>query len=146
MPTSAESVVASEEQTCAGASEPPSSPEAEGEPPSSDAEGEPPSLPVHPAPADLARDEPRRATRAARPPHYKIVETSTVTDESLEEIVNGWVAEGWTFDGFHFAMRESSKRPAMAFVVFTRSPQAVSTGKNGNAERERSQGHFSPRG
>jgi hypothetical protein len=51
---------------------------------------------------------------------WKIVETSSVTDESLEAIVNEWTAQGWTFDGMQFAMRESSRRPAMAFVVFTR--------------------------
>ena len=51
---------------------------------------------------------------------YKIVETSVVTDESLEAIVNRWVGEGWQLDGIQFAMRESSKRPAMAFVLFTR--------------------------
>ncbi|RLB54893.1 MAG: DUF4177 domain-containing protein [Deltaproteobacteria bacterium] len=51
---------------------------------------------------------------------YKVVETSTVTDEELEEIINNWVAAGWNFDGIQFAMRESSKRPAMAFVLFTR--------------------------
>jgi len=55
---------------------------------------------------------------------WKIVETSSVTDESLEAIVNEWTAQGWTFDGMHFAMRESSKRPAMAFVVFTRREEA----------------------
>ena len=27
---------------------------------------------------------------------------------------------GWKFDGLQFAMRESSKRPSMAFVFFTR--------------------------
>jgi hypothetical protein len=43
-----------------------------------------------------------------------------VTDESLEGIVNDWTAQGWTFEGMQFAMRESSKRPAMAFVLFTR--------------------------
>jgi len=52
---------------------------------------------------------------------YKIVETSTVTDDALEEIVNEWVSQGWIFDGIQFAMREASKRPAMAFVVFTRN-------------------------
>src|SRR5262249_6851435 len=26
----------------------------------------------------------------------------------------------WRFDGIHFAMRDSSKRPAMAFLLFTR--------------------------
>ena len=51
---------------------------------------------------------------------YKVVETSTVTDESLESIINDYVKKGWAFDGVQFAMRESSKRPAMAFVLFTR--------------------------
>jgi hypothetical protein len=51
---------------------------------------------------------------------YKVVETSSVTDEELERIVNEWVAQGWRFEGFHFAMREASKRPAMAFLSFTR--------------------------
>jgi hypothetical protein len=49
-----------------------------------------------------------------------VVETALVTDESLEAIVNDLVAQGWTFEGMQFAMRESSKRPAMAFVLFTR--------------------------
>lgn len=53
--------------------------------------------------------------------HYKVVETSDVSDEALEQILNEWVAEGWSFEGFHFAMRDSSKRPSMAFVTFTRS-------------------------
>jgi hypothetical protein len=52
---------------------------------------------------------------------WKIVETGSVTDESLEEIVNDWTARGWVFEGMQFAMRESSKRPAMAFVLFTRN-------------------------
>ncbi|PID39872.1 MAG: DUF4177 domain-containing protein [Proteobacteria bacterium] len=52
---------------------------------------------------------------------YKVVETQTVTDEDLEGIINEWVAEGWVFDGMQFAMRDSSKRPAMAFVVFSRT-------------------------
>ena len=51
---------------------------------------------------------------------YKIVETPNCTDEELERIVNEWVDNGWAFEGFQFAMRESSKRPAMAFVIFTR--------------------------
>jgi hypothetical protein len=55
---------------------------------------------------------------------WKIVETSSVTDENLEAIVNEWTSQGWTFDGLQFAMRESSKRPAMAFVVFTRREEA----------------------
>lgn len=52
---------------------------------------------------------------------YKVVETSDVTDVELERILNDWTARGWTLDSMQFAMRESSKRPAMAFVTFTRS-------------------------
>ena len=51
---------------------------------------------------------------------YKIVETSNVTDEELERIVNEWVSAGWVFEGFQFVTKESSKRPTMAFVIFTR--------------------------
>lgn len=52
---------------------------------------------------------------------YKVVELSTVTDESLEDALNEWTEKGYQLDGIHFAMRESSKRPAMAFVIFTRT-------------------------
>ncbi len=65
----------------------------------------------------------KRAGPAARRPrrsHYKVVELSTVDEASLERTVNEWVLRGWAFDGVQFAMRESSKRPSMAFVFFTR--------------------------
>ena len=58
-------------------------------------------------------------------PTYKVVELSTVTDEAIEDTLNEWTAQGWTLDGIQFAMRESSKRPAMAFVVFTRHLKSV---------------------
>ena len=51
---------------------------------------------------------------------YKVVETSLVTDETLEKIINEWTASGWHLEGLNFAMREASKRPAMAFVLFVR--------------------------
>ena len=51
---------------------------------------------------------------------YKVVELATVTDESLEQTLNEWTAQGYRLDGIHFAMRESSKRPSMAFLIFTR--------------------------
>jgi hypothetical protein len=54
---------------------------------------------------------------------YKVVETSVVTDEVLEGILNEWTAQGWQLETIHFAMREGSKRPAMAFVLFTRSAE-----------------------
>ena len=50
---------------------------------------------------------------------YKVVEIGTVTEEAIEEVLNTWSAKGWHFDGLQFAMRESSKRPAMAFALFT---------------------------
>lgn len=54
------------------------------------------------------------------PTVYKVVEVATVTDEELEKVLNEWTPRGWTLDGVRFAMRESSKRPSMAFVTFTR--------------------------
>jgi len=64
---------------------------------------------------------------------YKIVELGSVTDEEIEAAINEWVGpadpwgrpgRGWTFDGMHFALRESSKRPSMAFLSFTRPDDA----------------------
>jgi hypothetical protein len=51
---------------------------------------------------------------------YKVVETSIVTDDVLERILNEWVRKGWNFDGINFVVQESSKRPSMAFIVFIR--------------------------
>lgn len=53
-------------------------------------------------------------------PRYKVVEVSEVTDEALEAVLNEWTAKGWRFDAMQFAMREASKRPAMAFLTFIR--------------------------
>jgi hypothetical protein len=54
---------------------------------------------------------------------YKVVEVNTVSEDILEEILNEWTAKGWHFEGMQFAMRESSKRPSMAFVTFTREKE-----------------------
>jgi len=51
---------------------------------------------------------------------YKVVETSQVEDLSLEKIINDWTAQGWSFDQMQFAMRDGNRRPAMAFLIFTR--------------------------
>jgi hypothetical protein len=56
---------------------------------------------------------------------YKFVELSIVTDETLEETVNEWVARGWNLEGIRFVTTEHSKRPAMAFVSFTREMAAA---------------------
>ena len=53
--------------------------------------------------------------------YFKVVEVTTVTDEELERTINSWISQGYQFEGIQFAMREASKRPAMAFVFFTPS-------------------------
>ena len=57
---------------------------------------------------------------AERAGPYKVVELSEVTDERLEEALNEWTAQGFRLESLHFAMRESSRRPTMAFLVFIR--------------------------
>jgi hypothetical protein len=51
---------------------------------------------------------------------YRVVETSVVTDESLSHILNTETRAGWSYDGMSFVPNEASKRPRMAFVLFTR--------------------------
>lgn len=63
---------------------------------------------------------PAPARREVRGLTYKVVELSTVDEGTLEHSINEWVHRGWSFDGVQFAMRDSSKRPSMAFVFFTR--------------------------
>ncbi len=67
---------------------------------------------------------------------YKVVEVGTVTDEHLERVLNEWTAAGWVLEGIHFAMRESSKRPGMAFVVFTRAADEAETGTGSDGAAE----------
>ncbi len=52
---------------------------------------------------------------------YKVVEINEVTDQAIEKVLNERTRQGWTFDALHFAMRESSKRPSMVFLTFTRA-------------------------
>ena len=54
---------------------------------------------------------------------YKVVEIGVVTEDAIEETLNNWSSKGWHFDGLQFAMRESSKRPAMAFALFTQETE-----------------------
>lgn len=54
---------------------------------------------------------------------YKVVELSSVSDTEIEDALNEWTAEGWTLDNMQFAMRDSSKRPSMAFITFTRDEE-----------------------
>jgi hypothetical protein len=85
-------------------------------------------MPKKPKKPKKKRSRPR-ATAAAAPRaralHYKVVELSNVDEGALERTLNEWVSRGWTFDGVQFAMRESSKRPSMGFVFFTREGEPV---------------------
>lgn len=51
---------------------------------------------------------------------YKVVELTRVTDDEIENSLNTWTKEGYVLENIQFAMAESSKRPAMAFILFTR--------------------------
>ena len=59
---------------------------------------------------------------------YKVVETSQVTEDSLEEILNHWTAEGWRYDGMQFVVKESARRPSMAFVLFVKGDESEDAG------------------
>jgi len=88
-----------------------------------------------------------RRTAPAEPVvlHYKVVELSTVDERTLEEAVNTWVQQGWTVESVQFAMRESSKRPAMAFVFFTRPTRAAAPdAENAQARLQRLAGEGPP--
>lgn len=52
--------------------------------------------------------------------HYKVIELPVVTDEAIEAALNRWTAQGWQFESLQFVVREASKRPSMAFVLFVR--------------------------
>ena len=54
---------------------------------------------------------------------YNVVETSEVTEDSLEEILNHWTAEGWRYDGMQFVVKESARRPSMAFILFVKTEE-----------------------
>lgn len=71
------------------------------------------------------RAKSRRTKETSGPLQYKVVELSSVDEASLEQTLNQWASQGWTLDGIQFAMRDSSKRPSMAFVLFTRHGKAA---------------------
>jgi hypothetical protein len=56
---------------------------------------------------------------------YKVIELAMVSDQEIESVLNEWTAKGWTFDSMQFAMRDSSKRPAMAFITFVRTEEQI---------------------
>ena len=62
---------------------------------------------------------------------YKVVETSSVHDQALEEILNTWVPQGWRLESIQFAMSSTSKRPSMAFILFTQDGFMEPEGEDG---------------
>lgn len=52
---------------------------------------------------------------------YKVVEIGDVTDRSVETELNRWVRDGYRFESIHFVTQPGSRRPAMAFLFFTRT-------------------------
>jgi hypothetical protein len=49
---------------------------------------------------------------------YKFIELSIVTEQTIEDVVNDWVGQGWQLEGIRFVTSEHSKRPSMAYVSF----------------------------
>jgi hypothetical protein len=56
---------------------------------------------------------------------FKFVELAVVTEDTLEEAVNTWVARGWELEDIRFVITEHSKRPSMAFISFVRDAAAA---------------------
>lgn len=56
---------------------------------------------------------------------YRVVEVQSVTDDALTRVLNDETRKGWVFDGMTFVPNEASKRPKMAFVIFTREAEAA---------------------
>ena len=55
---------------------------------------------------------------------WKVVELSFVSDVEIEQVLNEWTRQGFALDNIQFAMRDSSKRPSMAFISFTKDEEA----------------------
>jgi hypothetical protein len=50
---------------------------------------------------------------------YHVIETTEVTAETLEHLLNRCAEKGWRFEGMNFVVKESARRPSMAFLLFT---------------------------
>ena len=52
---------------------------------------------------------------------FKVVEVSPVGEDTLEQALNDWTREGWSFQSLHFVCREGSHRPALAYLFFVQA-------------------------
>ena len=44
-----------------------------------------------------------------------------MADRQIEDVLNRWTGEGYRFESIHFVTQPGSRRPAMAFLVFSRA-------------------------
>lgn len=56
---------------------------------------------------------------------YKVVELASVTDREIESALNRWTADGYRIESVHFVCPPGSRRPSMAFLLFTRAAGPV---------------------
>ena len=47
---------------------------------------------------------------------YKVLEISPVDESALENALNRWSSEGWTFDRIEFVQQPGVRRPVIAYV------------------------------
>ena len=71
---------------------------------------------------------------------YKVVEIPDVVDREIEDALNRWTGEGYRFESIHFVTQPGSRRPAMAFLVFSRGAGPASGGAPAAGEDERPRG------
>ena len=55
---------------------------------------------------------------------YRVVELSEVSDHAIQDALNRESGEGFRFESIHFVTQQGSRRPAMAFLFFTREGRA----------------------
>ena len=53
-------------------------------------------------------------------PPFRVVELSEVSDQAIEEVLNRESGDGFRFESIHFVTQQGNRRPAMAFLFFTR--------------------------
>lgn len=58
---------------------------------------------------------------------WRVVELTDVCDRTIEEALNAATGDGLRFESVHFVTQPGNRRPAMAFLFFTRDalPQGV---------------------
>lgn len=58
--------------------------------------------------------------RATGKASWRVAELTEVNDRTIEEAMNAATGGGWRFESVHFVTQPGNRRPAMAFLFFTR--------------------------